>query len=323
MKSLKIRIWVLVGIIAIFSIFALFWWRLGLSPVDPANKSYETFVIKKGEGVREIASSLKKEGFIKDQIVFFLLIKKLGIDQDLEAGEFRLSPSMDSQTVAMTLRKGMIDVWVTIPEGWRTEEIALKLAQELSLPENQFLKYAQEGYMFPDTYLIPREATAAAIVKMMEDNFKQKFAPDLQEAAKKAALTQEEVVILASIVEKEASGDQDRDLIAGILLKRFKKDWPLQADATIQYILGYEEEEKSWWKKNLTAEDKKVKSPYNTYLNLGLPPKPISNPGLASIKAVIFPKNSDYWFYLHDEKGQAHFAKTAEEHQENIARYLK
>jgi UPF0755 protein len=217
----------------------------------------------------------------------------------------------------------MLDVWVTILEGWRNEEIALKFAQELSLPEAQFLQYAQEGYMFPDTYLIPKEATAAAIVRILKDNFDKKFSQDLEEEAVKNRLTREEVIILASIVEKEASGEEDRGIIAGILLKRLRKSWPLQADATIQYVLGYQPEERTWWKKNLTNADKKIASPYNTYQNPGLPPGPISNPGLASIKAVIFPQDSDFWYYLHDAEGRVHFAKTIEEHEENIAKYIR
>ncbi|TSC54436.1 MAG: Uncharacterized protein LiPW16_8 [Microgenomates group bacterium LiPW_16] len=322
-SKVKTRIAVLLGIIILFFGLGFVWWKQGLAPVDPANKTPRIFVIKRGEGVREIAWRLKKEGLIRNQIVFFLLVKKLGIDQNLQAGDFRLNPAMDAKTIAQNLTLGMLDVWVTLLEGWRNEEIALKFASELSLPESQFLKYAQEGYMFPDTYLIPKDATAAAIVKILRDNFEEKFTKDLEKEAAKKGLTKEEVVILASIVEKEASGDSDSGIIAGILAKRLKRGWPLQADATIQYILGYQPEERTWWEKTLTNADKKIVSPYNTYQNPGLPPAPIANPGLASIKAVITPTDSEFWYYLHDKEGKVHFAKTNEEHEENIARYLK
>lgn len=323
MNSSKIRIGVFLGLIVFFLVVGIIWWKTSLTAVDPKERTPIIFVVAKGEGVREIASRLKKEGLIRDQIAFFLLIKKLGIDQALQAGDFRLNPAMDAKTIAQTLTKGMLDIWVTILEGWRDEEIALKMAQELSLPEQEFLKYSQEGYMFPDTYLIPKEATAAAIVEILKNNFDKKFSQDLQNEAHKRGLTKEEVVILASIVEKEASGEEDRDIIAGILLKRLKKDWPLQADATIQYALGYQAVERTWWKKDLIDADKKIKSPYNTYLNPGLPSAPIANPGLASIKAVIFPQETDYWYYLHDPEGKVHFAKTIEEHEANINKYLK
>ena len=138
-----------------------------------------------------------------------------------------------------------------------------------------------------------------------------------------AGMTLERVVILASIVEREGLTDEDRPVIAGILLNRLEIGWPLQADATLQYALGYQAQEKTWWKKVLTDDDKKVKSPYNTYANPGLPPGPISNPGIASIRAVIYPKKTEYMYYLHDPTGAVHYAKTLEEHNANVARYLR
>ena len=317
------RFVVLSGLILILLVGGVFWWKINLLAVDSSDQTSKIFVVQKGEGVRGIASRLKKENLIRNQIAFFLLIKKLRIDQNLQAGDFRLNPGMDGETVAKTLTVGTLDVWVTIPEGWRNEEIALKLAQDLSLPEKEFLKYSVEGYMFPDTYLIPKEATGAAIAKLMTVNFQKKVTPDLQKEASKSGLTIKQVITMASIVEKEARGEADRNIIAGILLKRLKADWPLQVDATIQYALGYQPETKSWWKKELFEEDKKNNSPYNTYLNPGLPPGPICNPGLASIKAVIYPQASDDWYYLHSQDGVAHYAKTIEEHEANITKYLQ
>lgn len=317
------RFVVLLNLILLFLVGGGFWWQINLSAVDSADQTPKIFVVQKGDGVREIAGRLKKENLIRNQIAFFLLIKKLSIDQKLQAGDFRLNPSMDSQTIAKTLTLGTLDIWVTIPEGWRSEEIALRLASDLSLPEREFLKYSVEGYMFPDTYLIPKEATGSAVAKIMTDNFNKKIASDLQNKAKENGLSFKEVVVLASLVEKEARGETDRPVISGILLKRLKNDWPLQVDATLQYALGYQPETKSWWKKEIFETDKKIPSPYNTYLNLGLPPGPICNPGLASIKAVISPQASDYWYYLHDQEGVAHFAKTQEEHEANIIKYLR
>lgn len=145
----------------------------------------------------------------------------------------------------------------------------------------------------------------------------------MREDAKTIDLSLGQVIILASIVEREGRSAEDRPIIAGILLKRLKADWPLQTDATLQYALGYQAREKSWWKKSLTLEDKNVRSAYNTYLNPGLPPGPISNPGIESIKAVIYPKESEYWYYLHDPAGSVHYATTIEEHNANVAQYLR
>lgn len=314
----------ILGFVLIFTLVSgWLWWQINLASVDEKNNQPVMFIVQKNDGVREISSRLKEASLIRNQVAFFLLIKKLGIDQKLQAGEFRLNRAMDSQQIALALTKGMVDVWVTVLEGWRNEEIAVKLAGELALPEREFLKYSQEGYMFPDTYLIPRDASASAIVKIFKDNFEKKFTPEMETGAKAQKLTKDEIVILASIVEKEAKGEEDRNIISGILLKRLRADWPLQVDATLQYVLGYQPDSQSWWKKELLEEDKKIKSPYNTYLNVGLPPGPIANPGLAAIKAVIYPQTSDYWYYLHDADGAAHFAKTVEEHQQNINQYLK
>jgi UPF0755 protein len=160
-------------------------------------------------------------------------------------------------------------------------------------------------------------------VKIFRDNFDSKFSAQMRADAKKTGLTTDETVVLASIVEREGRSREDRPVIAGILLKRLKTDWPLQVDATLQYALGYQTFEKTWWKKELNNDDKKIKSLYNTYLYTGLPPKPICNPGLESLRAVIYPTESDYWYYLHDPSGTVHYAATIEEHNANITKYLQ
>ena len=180
-----------------------------------------------------------------------------------------------------------------------------------------------EGYMFPDTYLIPRDATASAIAQMFLDNFNAKVTPQMKADALKTGLTFNQTITLASIVEREGRTNADRPMIAGILLNRLKLSMPLQVDATLQYAIGYQPFEKSWWKSEISADDKNVDSPYNTYTNTGLPPGPISNPGLDSIKAAIYPTASDYLYYLHDKAGDVHYAKTIEEHDANIQKYLQ
>lgn len=322
-SKMKQRLVVFLVLLFFFFSIAALWFKEGAKPVNPQDKTPKIFVIKKGEGVREIAVRLKKEGLIRSPLAFFLLVRFSGIARDIEAGDFRLSPAMDAVSIAQDLTHGTLDVWLTTLEGWRAEEIALKLAQTLSIPEQEFLKVAQEGYMFPDTYLIPKEATAGAVAQIFYRNFARKFDESLKNETRRKGLEEKEVIILASIIEREAKYKKDRPVVAGILLKRYQKNWPLQADATIQYALGYQPEEKSWWKRGLTKEDLKVDSPYNSYKNIGLPPTPICNPGLLSIKAVIDPQETDYWYYLSDREGKMHYAQTFEEHSQNIARYLQ
>ncbi len=300
-----------------------FWWQDSIAASDVNDLSPIQFTVESGDGVKAIASRLAANKIIRSPTGFYVLVKFLGIERQLQAGEFRLTRSMDAKTVALELTHGMSDLWITTLEGWRMEEVAAKVNRDLDIPEQEFLKYAREGYMFPDTYLIPRDATAAAVAKIFTDNFDKKVTLQMREDAKKIGLTLDQVVILASLVEREGKSASDRPVIAGVLLNRLKADWPLQVDATLQYVLGYQGTEKSWWKKSVFDEDKKIKSPYNTYANPGLPPKPISNPGIESIKAVVYAKPSEYFYYLHDASGNVHFGKTLEEHEANIVKFLR
>ena len=317
------RFIVLFFIVVLAAWMGWLWWNDSIASVDPKDTIPVNFVVHSGDGSKVIAANLAQQNIIRSPTGFYILVKILGIERQLQAGDFRLKRSMDAKTIALELTHGISDLWITTLEGWRSEEVAAKVAKELDIPEQEFLKYAREGYMFPDTYLIQRDATAAAIAKMFADNFNAKVTLLMREDAKKTGLTLDEVIILASIVEREGRTAQDRPMIAGILLKRLKADWPLQVDASLQYVLGYQPAEKTWWKKSLFDDDKKIKSPYNTYTNPGLPPKPISNPGLESIKAVIYAGDSDYWYYLHDLAGGVHYGESVDEHNANIEKYLR
>jgi UPF0755 protein len=318
--TIRITIFFLVLFFVIGGLY--FWWLDGISAVDSNITTPVTFVIEKGDGVKAIVSRLAQMNLIRSPTAFYILVKLQKIEKKLEAGDYRLNKSMDAKTIAKELTHGMQDVWLTTLEGWRVEEIATKLAKDLDIPENEFLKYATEGYMFPDTYSIPREATAAAIAEIFKDNFQKKVTPEMITSIKNHGLTLGDVITLASIVEREGKNTTDKPIIAGILFNRLKAKQSLQVDATLQYALAFQATEKTWWKKELTEDDKKIQSPYNTYINVGLPPKPISNPGIDAIMAVINPAASDYYYYLHDEKGIAHYAKTLDEHNANITKYL-
>lgn len=321
--SMAMRFAVLLVVTAVAALGVYGWWTSSTRAMDRKDTEPVSFTINQGDGARAIAANLAQDNLIRSPTAFFILVKFMGIEKSLQAGNFRLNRAMNSREIAEALTHGYQDVWVTTLEGWRDEEIAQELSKNMDIPTTEFLKVAREGYMFPDTYRVPHDATAGAIVNMFRATFDEKVTPAMRAAAAKAGFTMDQVVTLASIVEREGGTESDRPVIAGILIKRLKADWPLQVDATLQYAIGYQSREKDWWKKDLTEDDRLVKSPYNTYTNTGLPPGPISNPGLSSINAVIYPKASDYWYYIHDNTGQVHYAKTIEEHNANIAKYLR
>lgn len=318
----KITILGLLLLIALTAAFLIY--REGTMAVNKSDKSTKIFVINKGESLNEIANKLSSEGLIRNKIVFYLLIKKIGAERKIQAGDFRLSPSMNLNELIKTLQHGTLDMWVTVIEGLRKEEIAQILSRDFSIPEVEFVKLAPEGYLFPDTYLIPTNATSETVINLMRGNFDKKYTSEIDAKAKKLKLTKDQVVTLASLVEREAKFSDDRQAVANILLRRLKEDMPLQIDATVQYVLGYQPYEKTWWKKNLTTQDLKIDSFYNTYKYPGLPPGPISNPGLSAIEAVVnADENTPYLFYVSDNLGHLHFAKNLEEHEQNIQKYLK
>src|SRR3989344_3871414 len=180
-NSFVLRFTLLLLVIGIGIGGGILWWQDAVAPVDTRDPSPRIFVVHRGEGVKSIAARLSQERFIRSSTGFFLLVKFMRIERDLEAGDFRLNSAMDARAIAKELTHGILDVWVTTLEGWRVEEIASKLAKDLNIPETEFLKYAREGYMFPDTYLIPRDATAAAIVNIFLDNIDKRVTPEIRE----------------------------------------------------------------------------------------------------------------------------------------------
>lgn len=297
-----------------------FWYKSSLE--SPGGNTEKIFIVKKGEGVKGISERLQEEGLIKNALVFRILLFSTKADDKIEAGSFRLNSNQTAEEIANELKKGKLDKWVILVEGLRVEEIAEKLGDEFDIDKKRFLNNAKEGFMFPDTYLIPVNADEKEIASILRNNFDKKVTKEIINQARKNDLSLSQLVTLASIVERETRNDDERPIIAGILLKRLHEGIRLEADATIQYALGYQVEEKVWWKKVLTIDDLEVDSLYNTRKVVGLPPGPISNPGIASIKAVINQQETAYYFYLHDKEGKPHYAKTLDEHNENISKYL-
>lgn len=315
----RIQVIAILLIIVIAGIF--FWWQNGLEAVNPLDKSQKDFVVSKGAGLRVIANNLKEQGLIRDPIVFFLEVKKLGLDGTIQAGDFRLSPSMTAESIIKAMTHGTEDIWVTIPEGKRAEEIADILKNSMPNYTDDWVTVlkAHEGYLFPDTYLFPKDADINQIIAIMTDNFNKKYA--IAKAQETTPFSQSDAVILASILEREGRSGNDMKKVASVLENRLSIGMALQVDASVQYALGYQPTEKTWWKKDLTEEDLKIDSPYNTYINPGLPPSPISNPGLESLEAVLNPAQTNYLYYISDGKGTLHFAATLNQHNANIARY--
>lgn len=300
-----------------------------LEPVS-RQESYKIFVVKPGQPVVQIAQNLQKEGLIKNALAFRLLVAQIGIAKNIQAGDFRLSPHMSSREIATLLTHGAIDVWITFPEGTRVEEIAAIIEAKLKTPENdkylfdkkEFIKEAKEGYMFPDTYLIEKDATAQTIVDRLLATFGEKVDPKILDKGIRFNLTPQEVVILASLIEREAKTNEERPIIAGILVNRESAGIALEVDATVRYAKGYDSAKNTWWAPITTQDYQSVKSQFNTYLHPGFPPSPIANPGLESIRAAAEPADTDYLYYLHDREGKVHYAKTIEEHNRNIQEFL-
>jgi len=266
------------------------------------------FSIEKGEGVFEIAKKLENEGIIKNRFLFLSYAVLKEKHKKILAGKYELSASMTIPQILEKFTKGdTAKIKITIPEGFTIKEIEEKL--KIDLPNEL------EGYLFPDTYFLPIDFKAEDVVKVMKENFDKKIAPYLPEIERQGK-SLKEVIILASLVEKEVKTKEDKEVVSGILWKRLKAKIPLQVCATIIYITGKKTTK-------IPLEDLKIDSPYNTYKYLGLPPAPICNPGLESILAVIYPKDTDYWYYLTAPDGKTIFSKTFLEHKIAKEKYLK
>lgn len=316
MKKLTISCLILVGLF----LGGILWWTNGISAVNPANKETTVFVIEKGSGLKEIAGKLETAGLIKNRIIFFVYARLNKFEDKIQAGDFRLSPSMSASEIAQNLTHGTVDVWITVPEGKRATEIAETLKEQIPT-YNQSWKNVlilNEGYLFPDTYLIPKDASIEMIMKQMKDNFNQKYS---EINVNNSKLNKTQITILASLIEREAITDQEKPIIAGILMNRMNAGIALQVDATIQYAKGQNPLNKKWWEPVTLEEYKSVISDYNTYLFPGLPPGPISNPGLEALRAAANPADTDFLFYLHDKDGIIRYAKTLQEHNANIKKF--
>jgi UPF0755 protein len=322
-------------IIPVLFLVGLIWWNINTKAFSSSSASQD-FLITKGSGASLIGQDLEGEKLIKSALAFKIYVQVNGLQKKIVAGQYQISPSWSISKIAEQLTKGPQELWVTIPEGFRKEEIAEKFIKSLGKVgsdadtfRNEFLSLTKdkEGYLFPDSYIFAKEVKAATVVNKMLATFDKRVDSDIKAEIAKSGYTLEEVITMASLVERETKTDEERPIVAGILYKRIAMGWPLQVDASVQYLVASSNCKSSpetciWWPVT-TINDRKIKSSFNTYTNKGLPPSPICNPGLSSIKAAVYPTPSDFWFYLHGSDGQIHYAKTIEEHNANINKYLE
>lgn len=293
--------------------------------------SPQPFRVEPGESVSSIANRLETLYLISSAQAFFDYAVYTGIDLTIQSGDFMLSPAQSIVDIAQSLQKfNPSDAILTILPGWRMEEIAASLPTSgLTIPPEAFLSAANnppqvlefisppamEGFFFPDRYTLPRETTLDQLLEVIGRNFAANLTTDLQNGFAAQNLGVYEAVTLASIVEREAVRIEEAPLIASVYLNRLAIGMKLDADPTVQYALGYQVDKNSWWKSPLALADLEIVSPYNTYLNTGLPPAPISNPGIEALTAVAFPEQSPYYYFRAacDRSGYHVFAATFEE----------
>lgn len=282
---------------------------------DPEKKDTKIVTIESGSTTGDIGALLEKEGIIKGATSFKMFSKFKGYDGKYQAGTYGLAPSMKLSEIADAIISGKTqNMSFTIPEGYTIAQIADKLSDEglikkkkfLNLIKNgkfeyDFLKEAQsgenhlEGYLYPETYTVELNASEEDIINAMLTQFETVYTKEFSARAKELGYTQNQIMVIASIIERECVVDDERGTVASVIYNRLKEGMPLQMDSTVQYVLGKQKE-------NLSYKDTEIESPYNTYTNTGLPPGPIGAPGIASIKAALYPEKTNYIYFVVDKK---------------------
>ncbi len=304
------------------------------SPIDKNANKEISFQVKQGQSVKDIASALKENNLIKSKNAFYFYTKFNKLGEKILAGRFYLKQNMNIPAIIEGLSNPYtVEKIITIQEGLTIKDIDKKLAEMDLIQSGELINEAKnftgweyynflnqdelkdleipiEGFLYPDTYYIDaNEFQTHDIIYLALDNFESKIS-QLDFAEKNI----NQIITMASIIETEVFGETDRKIVSGILWKRLENGWPIGADATLLYITQ---------DRDITYQDLQIDSPYNTRKNIGLPPGPISNPSLESIKASLNPTSSEYWFYLNrQDTGETIYGRTNEEHNANKAKYL-
>jgi len=296
----------------------------------------------RGEGVSDIARNLLDKGAINSDFLFNVYVYTGKLGNKIQAGTYKIPAGSNLKQVVEIIQHGTNDLQLTFLEGWRAEEFARLATNNLdNIDFQEFVNLAKdrEGFLFPDTYSVNKDIQEKELLDMFIANFNERTKEILTETnLTRVGLTKEQVIIFASMIEREIHTEEDRPVVAGIIIKRWREDTKLDVDATTQYVAAWQDicgapercvppfediESFDWWPSILTQDDLELDSPYNTRKNLGLPPAPISNPGLSAIEAVLNAKESPYYFYLTDSEGAIHYATTLDEHNSNTTKYIQ
>ncbi|RII31859.1 endolytic transglycosylase MltG [Clostridium chromiireducens] len=335
MKKIIIMFTILIAVVLI-GIGTLFYYFQGLNTV---NKENSYLIINSESSLDDISKQLQDKSIIKSKDTFLLYTKLNRFSNNIKGGNFIVKPNTSYKELSLKLQSSQSDFTVvTIPEGFSFYQIAERLEKNTSIKKEDFLGvrisnlttnslvlnktniyYGLEGFLYPDTYYVPNGATEKEIANLMFDRFNSVFSDKYVDRAKELGLDINDVITIASLIEKEAANDSERSKIAGVIYNRKEKGIPLQIDASVIYAITKGE---STMKKVL-YDDLKVQDPYNTYVNKGLPPGPIASPGKPSIEAALYPEEHDYLYYVVNGSGGHVFSKTYEEHLNNVKKYIK
>ncbi len=347
-KIVLIATAIIVTLVLIVGIWGYFYVQGALKPVDTESDKSVKIEVPIGSSIDTIAATLEDKGIIKNAKIF-KYYTKFNNSAGFQAGTYNLSPSMTIEEIIKSLKTGKIyrtpEFTLTVPEGLTIDQIADRVAKNTNYSKEQFMdlvtskefikkmkeqfpdtvtkavndkdiRYALEGYLYPATYAFyekePSLETIATDMVKQTDTVVQQYLPTLKEKN----MSVHDFLTFASLLEREATASTDRETIASVFNNRIEKDMPLQTDPTVLYALGKH-------KNRVLYKDLKVDNPYNTYTNKGLPPGPIANAGIESLKATIDPATTEYIYFVADKDGQNHFAKTYAEHQKNVAKYIK
>lgn len=313
--------------------FSFLWWGIGggflvliclgiFYTFPPSNFPQGSIVtVKNGDTLSRVARELESRHIVRSAVLFQSISIFIGGDRHILQGDYFFDEPESVWKIASRILSGnhnISQIKITFPEGYTHFQMADLLSSKIpNFDKESFINETKkkEGYLFPDTYFFFSAVTVSEIVEALRFNFERKLEP-LRADIRSSGRSEKDIIIMASLIEREATGDEDRAVISGILWNRLGLGIRLQVDATVLYALGKNGDS------HVSLEDLKVNSPYNTYRVSGLPPAPIANPGIKAIQAALYPVSSSYLFYLHDKNGMIHYAKTFEEHKKNKERYL-
>lgn len=304
------------------------------TPANPGTGKVRV-VVPLGATFHETATILHQAGLVDSELVFDWYARYRHLDRSVEAGAYQMDHNWNMEQLLLAMQKAVPDeIFVTIPEGYTIQKTAKRLDTGGVIKGSEYIALASgstfddkfaflkgrpagaslEGFLFPDTYLVPKNATATDLMTLQLTQFGKVWTDTRQAQAAQRKLSTLQIVTMASLIEREARFDDDRGKVASVIYNRLAAGMLLQIDATVLYAKGV-------WQSTVTVNDRKIDSPYNTYLHLGLPPGPIANPGTKALDAALNPAQTDYYYYLSDPQGHNHYARTLEEFGRLLKQY--